>query len=40
MKYEIGDIMYNPYFGDVWIVSSRYNEEKKMSCILKNLFMI
>ena len=27
MKYEIGDIMYNPYFGDVWIVSSRSNEE-------------
>lgn len=27
MKYEIGDIMYNTHFGDIWIVSSRYNEE-------------
>ena len=27
MKYKIGDIMYNPCFGDLWIVSSRYNEE-------------
>lgn len=27
MKYKIGDIMYNPFFGDLWIVSSRYNEE-------------
>lgn len=24
----IGDIMYNPFFGDLWLVSSRYNKEK------------
>ena len=26
-KLEIGDILFNPYALDYWVVSSRYNEE-------------
>lgn len=28
-KLQIGDILFNPYACDYWIVSSRYNEEKQ-----------
>ena len=26
MQYKVGDILYNPAFGDIWLVSERYNE--------------
>ena len=28
-SYKIGDVLYNPFYSDLWIVSERYNEEKE-----------
>ncbi len=27
-KLKIGDLLFNPYANDLWVVSERYNEEK------------